>query len=148
MIESQFTCAVHKKLSPNVYHWKINDNFAGGVPDAFYRVLDNPYARPLWVEYKFLKMLPSRDSTVIIPKLSVQQLLWLEQARSSGELACVIMGVYAERVDRQVCGFFLHDGEWTDGITRSEAKKRLMPISQIAETLLTIMTDSVIQIAA
>lgn len=144
MIESQFTSNIHKKLAPDVYKWKIADQFAAGVPDAFYRVVDKPLASHLWVEYKFIKSLPKRAATRIIPNLSATQLRWLEMATAAGELATVVVGVEDEVVNRQVCGFFMSQQEWTEGITASEAKSRLMPYAEIAQVLRVLMVDGAI----
>lgn len=122
MIESQYTQAIHKRLPPDVYKWKINDNFAGGVPDAFYRVLNEPSQKPLWVEYKLIKKLPAKNDTIIKPNLSQQQLMWLLQARQSGENAIVILGVESHDFDmRSPASFVLHDTyTWQKGITRKK----------------------------
>lgn len=124
MIESQYTSAIHKKLPKNIYKWKINDNFAGGVPDAFYRSLA-ARGRPLWVEYKFLKALPKRPTTVVKPDLSSQQLAWLKQAKNAGEQAYVIIGVENVRYKNQACGVVLDTiEEWENGIIAAEFLRR------------------------
>jgi hypothetical protein len=135
MIESQYTTALHKKLAPHIYKWKVNDNFAGGVPDAFYRTTRETNARPLWVEYKFLKKLPARGDTRIVPNLSAQQLIWLEQAVSSGEQALVIVGIESERIKRQTAGFIMTSGEWREGVTCQEANIRLKSMSNLASEI-------------
>lgn len=124
MIESQYTANVGKRLPSSVMRsWKINDNFAGGVPDAFYRHIQG--GRPLWVEYKFLKNTPKRPTTVIKPDLSALQLHWLKEAVSANENAIVIIGCESIKHRRQVCGVVLHDPvEWESGITTAEFKKR------------------------
>ena len=132
MIESQYTTNINKRLPAGIYSWKINDNFAGGVPDAFYRSLGGT-GKPVWVEYKFLKSLPKRESTLIKPNLSTQQLLWLEMAIKAGEQAIVIVGVESEKIGRQVGGFIVHPTEWRVGITASEAKSRLQSYDQVGE---------------
>ena len=137
MIESQYTAALHKKLPKNIYKWKINDNFAGGVPDAFYRALSTPIGLPLWVEYKFLKKLPERETTVIKPNLSHQQLIWLKQAVNSGEQALVIVGVESEKRSRQTAGFIMMQSEWENGIQTQVARSRLRSMDELA----TIITE-------
>jgi hypothetical protein len=125
VIESQYTSNIHKKLPKDVYKWKVNDNYAGGVPDAFYRKL-NGVGKPLWVEYKFLKKLPKRGNTMIIPDLSAQQLIWLKQARAAGEQAWVIIGCEEHQHKRNAVGVVLTDiDEWVTGITTDEYKARM-----------------------
>lgn len=135
MIESQYTSALHKKLPPSIYKWKINDNFAGGVPDAFYRSLATPFGLPLWVEYKFLKSLPKLETTVIKPKLSAQQLVWLQQAVSSGEQALVIVGVEDQKRGKQTAGFIMVKNEWTNGIQTQDASRRLRSMDELARII-------------
>ncbi len=123
MIESQYTANVHKRLASDIYKWKINDNYAGGVPDAFYRCVNG--GTPVWVEYKFIKDMPKRDSTFIIPKLSQQQLLWLKQARSAGEQALVIIGCEKLRHNNNPTGVVLAEPvEWEQGITAEAFRER------------------------
>lgn len=124
MIESQYTANVSKRLPSDLFSsWKINDNFAGGVPDAFYRAKNG--VRPLWVEYKFIKQLPKRGTTIIKPNLSAQQLHWLKEANAANELAVVIVGCEGIKHQRQVCGVVLDDPqEWENGITGEEFSVR------------------------
>lgn len=124
MIESQYTSNVGKRLPTALFRsWKINDNFAGGVPDAFYRSKNG--VKPLWAEYKFIKQLPKRGSTKIKPNLSEQQLFWLKEALAANELAVVIVGCESIKYKRQVCGVVLTDpNEWAEGITADEFAKR------------------------
>jgi len=124
MIESQYTSNIHKRLPPTIYKWKVNDNYAGGVPDAFYRNLDGK-GEHLWVEYKFIKELPKRGSTIVKPNLSAQQLLWLKQARSSGEQALVIIGCEGLRHNNNPVGVIMRDTrEWEQGITADDFRER------------------------
>lgn len=117
MIESQYTANVGKRLSAaEMRTWKVNDNFAGGVPDAFYRHRQGK--RPLWAEYKFIKALPKRTGTIVKPNLSEQQLIWLKEAIAANELAVVIIGCEDIKYQRQVCGVVMTDpNEWEHGIT-------------------------------
>ncbi len=71
--ESQFINKIHKKLSTQVYRWKINDPYHGGVADAYY---SGP-AASAFVEYKYKPILPVKDTSKINFGLSKQQELWL-----------------------------------------------------------------------
>lgn len=124
MIESQYTANVGKRLHADLFSsWKINDNFAGGVPDAFYRAKNG--VKPLWAEYKFIKQLPKRGTTRIKPNLSMQQRTWLAEAQNANELAVVIIGCEELKHKRQVCGVVLSDPkEWDYGITADEFSRR------------------------
>lgn len=88
MNEHSFVKSVHRKLPRSIYRWKIHDSFTGGVPDAM-------YAGPsgmLFVEYKYLKNLPKKDTTVITTGLSPLQLNWLNQMMGYGHLCVVAIG--------------------------------------------------------
>lgn len=124
MIESQYTANIGKRLpSDTVRSWKINDSYAGGVPDAFYRHRQG--VRPLWVEYKLLKALPKRPTTIIKPDLSLLQLTWLKESAKANELTAVIVGCESIKYERQVCGVILTDpDEWTNGITAEDFERR------------------------
>ena len=87
MNEHGFVRSVHRQLSPDVFVWKINDKFAGGVPDAFYA---GP-ARCLFVEYKYIK-LPKRPTTLVRTGLSEQQKLWLNRMLTLGKPVAVVLG--------------------------------------------------------
>lgn len=92
MNEHTFTSAFKKKLPANIFWWKINDNFAGGVPDVF---LEGP-ERDLWVEFKFIKALPKRPDTLIDltnqKYLSKLQQLWLKRRHDKRQDTLVCVG--------------------------------------------------------
>tara|TARA_B110000116_G_scaffold45548_1_gene37797 strand:- start:6107 stop:6538 length:432 start_codon:yes stop_codon:yes gene_type:complete len=91
MNEHTFTAAFRKKLPADIYWWKINDNFAGGVPDAFLEGTN----RDLWIEFKYIKALPKRPDTLIDltnqKYLSKLQQKWLKrrEAKRGDTLVCV-----------------------------------------------------------
>ena len=88
MNEHSFVKAVHRKLPPEVYKWKIHDTYTGGVPDAMYA---GP-AGLLFVEYKYLKSLPKKPTTPIKTGLSELQVSWLERMLLYNVLVLVIIG--------------------------------------------------------
>ena len=91
MNEHTFTASFKKKLPDSIFWWKINDNFAGGVPDVF---LEGEYC-DLWIEFKYIKTLPKRPDTLIDltnqKYLSKLQQKWLtrRQERRGDTLVCV-----------------------------------------------------------
>lgn len=88
MNEHSFIKAIHKKLTPEVYRWKIHDTYTGGVPDAFYA---GP-ANILFVEYKYIKQLPVKDSTPVKTSLTKLQAAWLETMQKNGVSVALIIG--------------------------------------------------------
>ena len=95
MKEKDFINKVHKKLPKEVYKWKINDPYHGGVPDAFY---SGP-AGFCFVEYKYKPKLPKKGASKINFGLSSQQNLWLNKQKDFGVPVFVIAGCE----DRLVC---------------------------------------------
>ena len=88
MNEHSFVKSIHRYLHPDVYKWKIHDTFTGGVPDAMYC---GPKSL-LFVEYKYVKELPKRDTTSLPHSLSPLQLQWLERINGPST-AVLIIGV-------------------------------------------------------
>lgn len=91
MNEHGFVRKVHQKLKADKRLrkiWKINDNFQGGVPDAYYLA----EAGDLWVEYKYIPRLPKRGTTLIVPDLSELQYGWLRDEQECGNMAWVAVG--------------------------------------------------------
>ena len=88
MNEHGYIRSIHRKLPPSIYRWKINDNFEGGVADAYY----SGNKGDLWVEYKYIKALPKRSATTIKTSLSQQQKLWLSRRSEEGRRVAVIIG--------------------------------------------------------
>lgn len=98
MNESGFIRSIHKKLPEIVYAWKISDRFTSGVPDTFY-CGDKGL---LFIEYKYIKLLPKRSFT---PKLSDLQKLWLNERLNNGIPVAVIVGTSQGSI-------ILEEGEW------------------------------------
>ena len=88
MNEHSFVRSIHNALHPDVYKWKIHDTYTGGVPDAMYA---GP-AGTLFVEYKYVKSLPKKDTTVIHHSLSALQCAWLQRMKPATSVA-LILGV-------------------------------------------------------
>ena len=128
MTEHSFIRALHKKIPSTVRIWKINDNFAGGVPDAFYRMKGKYNGTHVWVEYKYIKSMPKRANTLVRPDLSELQKLWLKEAADSGEKAYCVVGI-----EKQV--LVLSTKEF-DGLTVESANKRLISRDQYVSWLL------------
>lgn len=89
MDEHGFVRSIHRLLPPEVYVWKINDRYAGGVADAFYH---GPDGKILFVEYKYLKKLPTKGKTILRTGLSSLQIEWLTQRQNAGLNVAVILG--------------------------------------------------------
>ena len=86
MNEHGFIRSIHNKLPSEVYRWKIHDGYTSGVPDVMYA---GP-AGVLFVEYKYLKNLPKKDSTLIRTCLTPIQAAWLERMKHCAPVALMI----------------------------------------------------------
>ena len=106
MNEHGFIRAVHRRLPTELLRWKINDSYAGGVPDAFYAGA----ARCLFIEYKYLK-LPVRKDTNLRINLSEQQKLWLNKMDALDHPVAVVVGSAETAV-------ILLDGSWNQSINK------------------------------
>lgn len=137
MIEADFTRAVHQRLPATVKAWKIRDDYQGGVPDAFYRRTDGEPGRPLWAEYKFIKSLPKKDTTLIVPALSALQQLWLKEAATAGEQVRVIVGTPGVPAAQ---GVVLDLEEAMTGISTADFRARLEPYRAIADHIAQLVT--------
>jgi hypothetical protein len=84
MNESQTIRKLHRYLLPEVYAWKINDNFHRGIPDCYY---SGP-GGDLWVEYNhYSTQLPR----VFKPRLTLHQIDWLNTRYEEGRRVAVIV---------------------------------------------------------
>ena len=93
--EKEFINKVHRQLPKDVYKWKINDPYHGGVSDTYY---SGP-AGHCWIEYKYKENLPAKLNSKIKINLSEQQRLLLTRQTqhnvftyvvfASGDLVCV-----------------------------------------------------------
>lgn len=94
MNEHSFVRAVHRQLEDNIYHWKINDRYAGGVADAMYVGWSGEV---LFIEYKYTK-LPALASTVMRPNLTKLQLMWLADMHNRGLETRICIGAEGKGV--------------------------------------------------
>lgn len=113
MNEHSFVRSFHKRLDKSIKVWKIYDPYQGGVPDA---MLFGNNGIACFVEYKYVKSLPKRETTKIKPALSAQQLAWLNDKIARGLLAVVILGSEDGVV------IFRTPEEWGHGSTRRDAE--------------------------
>ena len=125
MTEPGFTRAVHKKLPNTIWAWKICDPYMGGIPDAYYRAANGGNA--LWAEYKYLKTLPKRETTKIIPSLSALQLKMLDDTLNAKQQAIVIVGF------GRVGAVFETPDEWKNGMTKQDFDEILNSVEKIKE---------------
>tara|TARA_R100000781_G_scaffold112698_1_gene80186 strand:- start:1351 stop:1749 length:399 start_codon:yes stop_codon:yes gene_type:complete len=89
MTEHKFISKVHRLLPKEIYKWKINDPYHGGVPDCFYSG-PNGFC---FMEYKYKDKLPVRSTTPIKFNLSKQQRDWLTKQHTFGLPVYAIMGI-------------------------------------------------------
>jgi len=91
MNEHSYIKSIHKMLPTTLYKWKINDNFHGGVADAYY----SGDAGDLWIEYKYVARPPKKSTTVIKTCLTDQQLHWLRTRQQEGRNVALVIGMQA-----------------------------------------------------
>ena len=86
--EKEFINKVHKHLPKEIYRWKINDPYHGGVPDTYYAGSTGF----CFIEYKYQDTLPRKDTSKIQIHLSTQQRLWLKQQHEFNIPVYVVLG--------------------------------------------------------
>lgn len=89
-----------QRFDPDMLVWKINDDYAGGVPDFFFECEHTER----WVESKYIKELPKRPTTIIdLMKsdkyLSNLQQEWLERREQRYGDAVVLVGIGKDRCE-------------------------------------------------
>ena len=105
MNEHSYIKAIHRLLPSDLYKWKINDNFHGGVADAYY---SGP-AGDLWIEYKYLSKPPKKHDTAIKTCLSDQQLHWLKSRQQEGRNVALVVGITAPEAYKHQNSLILTD---------------------------------------
>lgn len=128
MNEHGFVRSVHRQLSPDIFVWKINDKYAGGVPDAFYA---GP-ARCLFIEYKYVK-LPKRDTTLVKTSLSEQQKLWLDRMSGMDKHVALVIG--------SILGTIIIDKDWDYPIPTELFRQRAMSTKAVAQWISAFCLD-------
>ena len=88
MQEKDFINKVHRKLPKEVYRWKINDPYHGGVSDTYYSGPNNH----CWIEYKYKDNLPAKLNSKIKINLSEQQRIWLARQQEHGVFTYAVFG--------------------------------------------------------
>lgn len=115
-----------------IFQWKINDPYAGGVPDKF---IEGPN-RDLWLESKHIKELPKRGSTVIDlcnekQYLSKLQQIWLKRRSDVRGDAAVLVSCPEGAI------LFLHK-EWELPLTTEEFRKRVSHFDAVVSQILAL----------
>ena len=126
--EHSFIKSFHKKLDPSIKIWKIYDPYQGGVPDA---LLFGSAGQMLFVEYKYVKTLPKRNTTIVKPALSAQQSEWLKDKTARGIDVLVVLGTHDGVV------IFQTPKQWDNGVVRSEAD--VLTSKEAASTIATLL---------
>jgi hypothetical protein len=121
MNEHSFIKSVHRYLPSDLFKWKIHDTYTGGVPDSFYA---GP-AGILFVEYKYVKTLPAKDSTAIKTTLSPLQAQWLNRMLDFNQRAALVIGCEDTAV-------ILTNKEWAAIFTKKDYVARAVPRKQVA----------------
>lgn len=124
--ENTFRVSVHRYLSRDLHHEKMNNPYSSGTPDDWY----SGTKADLWVEFKYLPRVPSR--AVVWPAnpnqkmLSRLQLNWINRRCVEGRNVAVVIGCPDG-------GVILLDQEWNQQFTADEFRNRLVPRQDIAQ---------------
>ena len=121
MNEHSFIKSIHRFLPSELYRWKIHDTYTSGVPDSFYA---GP-AGILFVEYKYIKKLPVKDTTQLKTTLSPLQIQWLNRMDGFGQQTAVIVGCEDTAVT-------LTSGDWNSPLFKCDYVQRAVTRKDIA----------------
>ena len=120
--ESSFRLRVERELPRSIHREKMCNPYRGGTADCWY----SARCGDLWVEYKFLPLIPQRG--IVDAKrigLSMLQLQWLRGRYEEGRNVCVIIGT-------SVGSVIMRDLEWEAGVPAETFTQRLAPVKGIA----------------
>ena len=120
--ESTFLQGVRALLPLSIYTMKTNNPFVGGCPDLYVE----GDAGILWLEFKYLDVLPS---TLVLSdgKLTRLQQDWLYRAELNGVQSAVIVGHKQQGV------VFKGKSQWSLPVTREEFSARSIPRARIVQ---------------
>ncbi|RDE25179.1 hypothetical protein DV711_06375 [Motiliproteus coralliicola] len=130
MNEHGFIRSIHRKLPTSVYAWKINDNYAGGVADAYY----SGKAGDCWIEYKYLTKLPIRDSSKVTFGTSTQQKLWLKARFDEGRDVALVVG------SQNGCVVLTGEDMALDHISRADFISRAVDKQAVIDFIINVTT--------
>ena len=103
---------------------KMHNPYRRGTADYWY----SGKHRDLWVEYKYLPNLPTRDNTFISADLSELQREWLNGRHTEGRNVWVIIGHPKGAV-------ILQNQHWNDAITLAHFKEASISTQTLAQLL-------------
>jgi hypothetical protein len=104
--------------------WKINDTYAGGVPDCYYCDIGGQ----LFVEYKYVPKVPKLETTWLIPKLSGNQKLWLQNRHLQKVDVAVVLGTPEGAI-------VFTDLSWIQGIQVKKLNQNILSPKGIANII-------------
>lgn len=86
----------------------------------------------IWVEYKYIRTIPIRPKTMVIPGLAPLQLVWLHHRHKEGRRVFVVVGCPKG-------GVVFGPDEWADGIDAGWFTQKLHSRNQLALWLFAIV---------
>lgn len=130
MNEHTFIRSIHRLLPHWLYAWKINDNFQGGVADAYY----SGKMADCWVEYKYVPALPKRPGTLVKIETSPQQKDWLHRRYLEGRNVFLVVG------SPDGCLWLSGEGLLLESISRAEFIRTAIDKKVVAARLTALTT--------
>lgn len=117
-----------KKKLVNVDTWHPKDEGRAGIPDARYIGT----CRASWVEYKYLRELPSRDTTLVTPKWNSElQLRTCNDFHRVGDRVLVVL-FHGDCSDvRNTLVYVFKDPDtWTNGVPAATVRQQSITIAE------------------
>lgn len=122
---------LRKKLCQSTFAcWKIKDDYYNRKVDALVTPRSGSNLQgQLWIEFKYIPKLPTREATIVKPALSEGQRDFINDVLDAGGQAIVILFV-ADKAATLV-----GKSEITEGVTKVLLEKRLMKSTELAKEI-------------
>lgn len=138
--EARNTTTMCSKINRNIVRvWKIFDTITSGKPDTEFLRRDGKEGSVLKVEFKYLKELPVRDTTLVAPKWQNDlQREWLGNYWDCNGHALAI--IFVATKPKTQCIVFANKKEWETGLPKSECERRMISMQACADLVTFIVT--------
>lgn len=124
--ESNFYRSVHRHLPKELYCEKMYNPLRGGTWDFW---ISGP--RDLWVEYKWIDRIPTRDNTMVMAELSALQKAWGTGRFHEGRNLAIIVGCPEG-------GVALQGLDWFEPMPAGEFRKKVISRKEVAAWIASI----------
>jgi hypothetical protein len=121
--ETSFYTTVHRYLPVRLHREKMHNAYRSGTADVWY---SGPTG-DLWVEYKFVRTVPTRAPIRVYQLLTPLQLKWLNDRHAEGRNVAVVLGT-------TLGAWIFEHGAWlSTDVTRLQLQTRGLERKDVAD---------------